>query len=99
MATKTYDLKLSRDELEHLRALMGVTIVVSNSQVSDPVSKLMDAKQDSKIWNRLVKLCKAANVPIDEAPDHAISMSQMYSINIVKYNSEADDGNESEQDE
>lgn len=72
----TFELSLTKFELLHLRDLMGILLPPDGAQtVSQSLASAEDRSLiESMLWDKLVKLCKAAKLPMEtEAPDYIIA--------------------------
>lgn len=75
---QVFSLRLSKQELLHLRDLFGVLLP---ADMKATISQSLAASQgrhliESKLWNKLSSLCEEANIPCgDEAPDFIVTMS------------------------
>jgi len=73
---KTFDLLLTKHELLHLRDLMSIMLPPNGEKtVSQTLAELEDRNLiESMLWDKLSKLCSAANLPLnDEAPDYIVA--------------------------
>ena len=72
----TFSLTLTKFELVHLRDLFGVTFA---PEMTTTVSQMLAASQErsiveSKLWQKISKACKTANVTLgDCAPDFIVT--------------------------
>ena len=73
---KTFELLLTKHELLHIRDLMSIMLPPNGEKtVSQTLAELEDRNLiESMLWDKLSKLCTAANLPLnDEAPDYIIA--------------------------
>ena len=73
---KTYDLRLTRSEVAHLRDLFSVVLPPDvKKTLSQHLAELEDrAYTEEKLWDKVVDLCNTAAVPLnDEAPDYIVA--------------------------
>jgi hypothetical protein len=88
---KSFSLKLSKQELVHLRDLFGVMLPADmKSTVSQSLASSQDRQLvESKLWNKIISLCSEAEVPMGEyAPDFVISISAPPQLNVFEMISE-----------
>ena len=75
---RTFTLKLSLAELVHLRDLFSISLPVD---LKTTVSRSLAVGQgrqvvETKLWNKIVNLCKEGLVPMDdEAPDFIVTVT------------------------
>lgn len=75
---RSFTLKLSLAELVHLRDLFSIALPVD---LKATVSQSLASGQgrqvvETKLWNKIVALCKEATIPLDEeAPDFIITVT------------------------
>jgi len=73
---KTYDLRLTRTELAHLRDLFGVVLPPDTKKtISQHLAEVEDRVYvEDKLWTKLTDLLGQADIPHgDEAPDFIIA--------------------------
>lgn len=73
---KTYELRLTRSELGHLRDLFGVVLPPDvKKTISQHLAELEDRVfVEEKLWDKISCLCTSAGVALDdEAPDYIIA--------------------------
>lgn len=73
---KTYDLRLTRTELAHLRDLFSVVLPPDTKKtLSQHLAEIEDRVYvEDKLWSKLVDLLGQADIPHgDEAPDFIIA--------------------------
>lgn len=73
---KTYDLRLTRSELVHLRDLFSVVLPPDvNKTLSQHLAETEDRVfVEEKLWDKISEACSAANVPVnEEAPDYIVA--------------------------
>jgi hypothetical protein len=82
-----YSVSLSVDELIHLRDLFSVRLPPTFEHT---VSTLLSAKlnknqMESNLWDKLIELCKKAEIPVgDAAPDFAINLAGLPPMDIFE---------------
>ena len=73
---KTFELRLTRFELIHLRDLLSVSLA---PDMASTVSQALAASEErtmveARLWKTVVAACKEADVPLDaEAPDFVVA--------------------------
>jgi hypothetical protein len=73
---KTYDLRLTRTEIAHLRDLFSVVLPPDvKKTLSQHLADLEDrAFLEEKLWDKITAICEVANIPVDdEAPDYIVA--------------------------
>ena len=73
---KTFELRLTRFELLHLRDLCSVILSPEgNKTLSQCLAEIEDRPMVEKfLWNKLSNVCQIANLPVDDdAPDYVIA--------------------------
>jgi len=73
---KTYDLRLTRTELAHLRDLFSVVLPPDTKKtMSQHLAELEDRLYvEDKLWTKISDLLSEANLPNgDEAPDYIVA--------------------------
>lgn len=84
---KTFELRLSMEELVHLRDIMSVLLPPDGSTTLS--QSLAQAEKrvmvESKLWDKIVILCKHVDVPMgDDAPDYVIGMAGPPSLRVYQ---------------
>ena len=72
---KTYEVKLTKNELVHIRDLFSVVMPPDTKKtLSQQLAELEDRVYvEDKLWAKLAEVCKEASVPVDsEAPDYIV---------------------------
>jgi len=91
---KVFSLRLSKQELLHLRDLFGILLP---TDMKSTVSQALAASQghqlfESKLWNKLVSLFNESGIPYgDEAPDFIVSISSPPQLGVFEMISEDSD--------
>lgn len=99
---KTFDLRLTKFELVHLRDLMSI---VTPPEVNRTVSQhLAEAENrimvESMLWKKLTELCDTAEVPTgDDAPDFVVAPTAAPPIGVFRLASDPYEQQENENDE
>ena len=102
---KTFTLKLSLAELIHIRDLFSISLPVD---LKTTVSQSLAAGQgrqliETKLWNKIVTLCKEGSVPLEEeSPDFIITVTAPPELGVFEvasdYDQSAEQPSESEDD-
>jgi hypothetical protein len=91
---KSFSLKLTKQELVHLRDLFGILLPV---ELKSTVSQFLAAGQgrqlvESKLWNKISQLCAEADIPMgDDAPDFIVTMNSPPQLGVFEMAPEEDD--------
>lgn len=84
---KTFDLRLTRFELIHLRDLFSVLLPLDLKQT---VSQMLAATEDrsmveSRLWQKVASVCSEADVPLDDsAPDFICAAASAPPIGVFR---------------
>lgn len=73
---KTYDLRLTRSELAHLRDLFSIVLPPNvEKTLSQHLAELEERGFiEERLWDKVTHLCSHADVPLDEeAPDYIVA--------------------------
>ena len=84
---KTFSLKLSLVELVHLRDLFSISLPIDlKSTVSQSLATGQGRQLvETKLWNKIVALCKEATIPLDEeAPDFIITVTSPPELGVFE---------------
>lgn len=91
---KTFDLKLTTEELVHMRDLFTVALPPDLSvTVSQFLSQIEDRTlHEARLWHKISSLCEAAKVPLGpEAPDYVISPISVPAMGVFRMDANPDD--------
>lgn len=91
---KSFSLKLSKQELAHLRDLFSVMLPADmKSTVSQSLASINDRQLvESKLWNKVISLCNEAEIPLGElAPDFVVSITAQPQLGVFEMISEEDE--------
>lgn len=97
---KTYELRLTRSELVHLRDLFSVVLPPDTKKtLSEHLAEVEDRVYiEEKLWTKLSDLLKEANLPVDdEAPDFIVAPTAPPAMSVFPLS--ADDVETQESDE
>jgi hypothetical protein len=75
---RIFNLKLSLVELAHLRDLFSIALPVDLKSTVSQSLAVGQGRQvvETKLWNKVVALCKEASLPLgEEAPDFIITVT------------------------
>lgn len=84
---KSFSLKLTKQEVIHLRDLFSVLLPVD---MKSTISQSLAAGQgrhlvESKLWNKLASLCNEAQIPVgDDAPDFIVTASAPPTLGVFE---------------
>lgn len=84
---KTYELRLTKFELQHLRDLFSVSLAPDASRT---VSQALAAAEgrplvESMLWNKLTHLVETAGLPLgEEAPDFVVASVETPPLNVFQ---------------
>jgi hypothetical protein len=90
---KTFDLKLTKAELIHLRDIMSVVLPPdANITLSQQLAELEDRTPiESLLWKKVYESCKIAGLPLDEeAPDYIIAPATSPTLKVFHMSVESD---------
>lgn len=101
---KTYDLRLTRTELAHLRDLFGVVLPPDTKKtISQHLAELEDRVYvEDKLWSKISDLLNEAEVPNgDEAPDFIVAPTAPPSMGVFPLSVDdiTEEDSESDQEE
>jgi hypothetical protein len=96
---KTYELRLTRTEIAHLRDLFSIVLPTDTKKtLSQHLADLEDRVYiEERLWDKVSDLCTTAAVPLDdEAPDYIVAPSGPPPMSVFHLSSdvEEDDGQE-----
>lgn len=99
---KTYELRLTKFELLHLRDLFGVLL---SPEAKQTVSQALASAEErstveARLWQRVAAACKKANLPLDEnAPDFicAAIMTTAPSVSVFRISPEPNEQSSSDE--
>lgn len=94
---KTFDLRLTKIELMHLRDLFGIALPSDMSRtVSTSLAEATDRiAPEALLWNKISSLCNSAGIPLDEeAPDYIVAPSGAPTLSVFQVASEPADEEE-----
>lgn len=99
---KTYDVRLTKFDLIHLRDLFSVTLP---PEMKETLSQRLAQSQErvlveAKLWQKIAKVCQEAEIPLnDDAPDFVVAASTSPAISVFELAHEPAQGDESEENE
>lgn len=87
-APKQFTLKLSSDDLTHLRDLFTVSIPKGDKlgkSISQTLASPDRSSDEQALWKKITTLCKEAKVPTGEnAPDFVVGMSEAPELGVFQ---------------
>ncbi len=90
---KTFDLRLTKSELTHLRDLLGIVLPQDlKLTISQSLARCAGRSMiETRLWDKLATLCKLADVPLDEeAPDFTVSSVTNPTLEVCQIEREDD---------
>jgi hypothetical protein len=99
---KTYDLRLTKFELLHLRDLFSVVLPPDVSKtLSQALAQLEERSLvESMLWSKIAAACEVAGLPMgDEAPDYVVAPNTPPGLGVFQLASDPPEGEEEEDDE
>lgn len=90
---KTFDLKLTKAELIHLRDVLSVVLPPDvNTTLSQQLAELENRTPiESMLWKKVYESCKVAGLPLDEeAPDYIIAPAGSPTLKVFHMSVESD---------
>lgn len=94
---KTYDLRLTRTELAHLRDLFSVVLPPDvKKTLSQHLAELEDRSfVEEKLWDKIASICAIAEVPLnEEAPDYIVAPAGPPPMSVFHLSSDSVDEEE-----
>lgn len=88
---KTYDLRLTKFELLHLRDLFGVVLPVDGKKTLSQALAELESREliESLLWKKVSEAVEAAGLPVgDEAPDYVVAPVGPPSLSVFQLSSE-----------
>lgn len=88
---KTYQLRLTRFDLLHLRDLMSICLPPEGKQTISGALAALENRQliESLLWKKIAEACREADLPIDdEAPDYVVAPSGVPPMGVFQLASE-----------
>lgn len=90
---KTYDLRLTKFELLHLRDLFSVVLPPEGKKtLSQALAELENRSMiESLLWNKISNVCQQAELPVDQdAPDYVVAPAAPPPLTVFQLASEPD---------
>lgn len=94
---KTFELRLTRLELTHMRDLFSISLPSDMSRtVSTSLAEATDRIAiEALLWNKITSLCESASVPIGEdAPDYIVAPVGSPTLSVFQVASDLEDDEE-----
>ena len=89
--TKTYEIKLTKFELLHLRDLFSIMMPPhAKKTVSQGLAEIENRSHvEQMLWNKISESCEEAGLPLaDEAPDYIIAPTTTPSLGVFQISSD-----------
>lgn len=99
---KTFELRLTKFELLHLRDLFGVLLPPEATQTLSQALATAEGRPmvEMTLWKKIAGLCDVAEVPLgDDAPDFIVAPTSTPPISVFQVASDPDGEPEAEGDE
>ena len=100
---KTYDLRLTKFELLHLRDMFGIVLPPEASKTMSQALAELEGRTlvESLLWKKISEAAEAAGLPVgDDAPDYVVALSGTPSLSVFQVTSDpSGDDSEEETDE
>lgn len=96
---KTYDLRLTKYELLHLRDLFGVVLPPDASKTLSQALAELEGRSlvESKLWSKLANLIEESGLPSgDDAPDYVVAPASTPPITVFQISADPEGEDESE---
>ena len=90
---KTFDLRLTKYELLHLRDLFSIVLPPDvKKTLSQALAELEDRPNvEAMLWDKIVDACKEADLPIeDESPDYIVAPTGPPPLGVFQLASDPD---------
>jgi hypothetical protein len=91
----TFDMKLTRSELIHLRDLFGVLLPPSGDMTLSKALAMQTTGSsliEGRLWRKIEAACTSAGVPTEDgAPDFAVTVTGPIKIDVVPVELASDD--------
>lgn len=97
---KTFDLRLTKFELIHLRDLFGVVLPPEGKRtLSQSLAEIENRSMiETLLWNKIADACELAGIPMnEEAPDFIVAPSGPPPMSVFQLASEPDDDDDEEE--
>ena len=87
---KTYDLRLTKYELLHLRDLFSISLPPGDKTLSQTLAEVESRPMiESSLWNKVVNACSDAGLPLgDTAPDYVVASIGTPTLGVFQVASE-----------
>lgn len=97
---KTYDLRLTKFELLHLRDLFGVVLPPEGKKtLSQSLAELENRSMiESMLWNKISTVCEQADLPVgQDAPDYVVAPASPPPMAVFQLANEPELGEEEQE--
>jgi hypothetical protein len=91
---KTYDLRLTRSEIVHIRDIFSIVLPPDvKKTLSQHLAEAEDRSfVEEKLWDKIAQICADANVPLDdEAPDYIVAPIASPPMGVFHLSHDVDD--------
>lgn len=95
---KTYDLRLTKFELVHIRDMFSVVLPPELTKtLSQSLCEVEERQSDeASLWKKIVELCLEANIPVgDDAPSYVVAPAASPPLSVFQLVTEEEGGEES----
>lgn len=97
---KTYDLRLTKYELLHLRDLFSVSLPPGDKTLSQSLAETESRPMvETSLWSKVSEACSNAGLPLgDEAPDYVVASIETPALGVFQIASEPEAQDDDEDD-
>jgi hypothetical protein len=87
VSKRPYTLLLSREELEHIRDLMGIVLEKDGQTISSMLARVENRVEiEEYLWENVYELCMACDISTEgSAPDFVLGLPEYPDIIIKKF--------------
>jgi len=99
---KTYQVRLTKYELLHLRDLMSISLPPEGSQTVSNSLATVENRQlvEVGLWKKISDACKEVGLPLgDDAPDYVVAPSGMVPLGVFQLSTDPFDKSENKEDD
>lgn len=99
---KTYDLRLTKFELVHIRDMFSVVLPPELTKtLSQSLCEVEDRQSDEEsLWKKIVELCIDAEIPVgDDAPSYVVAPAASPPLSVFQLLNDENGEEDSSQDE
>lgn len=97
---KTYELRLTKYELLHLRDMFSIFLPSGDKTLSQSLAEVESRPMvESAVWRKVAEACTAAELPLgDEAPDYVIASIGTPALGVFQIASEPSEEDQQQED-